>query len=226
MRCSHNELIMLLYKSAVASGCVIAVADEIARAACALQARGFAGVQSCLAAVAAVPTAAGKVSVTESVTGFERVAVAVHGPSVFDGLLANPDTRQNGVILQAVDYPLLLAGLALDRCGDHACGFSLSLSAGSDGVVAEHGYTISSACITPRGSGIPDGSCVSLGVTSANASRPAHSMADHVPEQMFEHASRRVEVSAALWQRASVLAARTLVPASEHSRRSGAGADS
>lgn len=129
-----------------------------------------------------------------------KARAAAAGPSVFDVLAADPAER---IMLCELDAPLLLVGLAGVAAADYGGGFLLSTPEGAQVAVSAAGAAFSGPALSA------DQILVAPLTTPPVSAWPAV-------------VARAVDPS--LWSRVLALAARTYVPASDASRRRGAGA--
>ncbi|MBX2883705.1 MAG: DUF3726 domain-containing protein [Granulosicoccus sp.] len=211
MKCSRNELTAIMRKAAIGSGCAVGVADEIARAACTLQASGYDGISLLLTALDACVDAPQEINrnVFDVDTWFPAVTIARTGPSVFDALLLQSQAGHTELSLSSIDVPFLLAGLAANRCMEQALKFTIAFSCGAEAVVSRSGITLEGV--------IPMGPCDGRVMLYRDAGVTADSVST-------ETQALSLDVDTTLWNRCAVLAAHTYVRSTEASRLDGAGA--
>lgn len=199
MECSANELTAALYKATVGSGLPVGLAQDAARAAVWLAARGHNGVESLLDALAALKPGDGSA---------QGQSCLVRGASAVDLALAS---GADGVTLADLAQPVLIigfAGIAADaRHGSVAIDFGMGDATDrASAIVDASGVTITGSC--PQQCDI------------AIRSVPT-SVSDEAPRPSYFGS---IEVAEEHWTRVAELAAATYVPATEASRLKGAGA--
>lgn len=211
MKCSRNELTALMYKAAVGSGCAIAIADEIARAACSLQRFGYQGVELFLAALDARKAETDKTLQRGASidSWFATVTLAMNGPSVFDALCLDTNPDQFTLQLRSVDVPFLLVGLAVERSAEQHCRFNIVFSEGATALVSHTAISVSGE--------IPMQPCCAELIVFDNEAVVTSTRAPIA-------SSLALDVDDHLWLRCKKLASLTHVPSTEASRLAGAGA--
>ncbi|MDH3263405.1 MAG: DUF3726 domain-containing protein [Paracoccaceae bacterium] len=201
MMLSLNEIETTLRKAALGAGLGFGAAEEVGRAGAWLCARGWDGVAAALAGLdrPGAPCEA----VAEGVCRFRKAAAASAGLAAIDLLLGDCGVRE--ARLEGLDSPWLLVGLAGIAVEAGNAAFRLRLG-DAEALVRPAGLDIAGA--------VPARGCdAALWVDEA----PQHPAS-------APRASAGAEVRDEDWRRALALAQRTYVPASDRSRRFGAGA--
>ena len=205
MICSRNEVGAVLAKAAIGSGFPVGLATDLAAAGVWLCTRGLDGVGAVVDAIATDFQPEIDCEIGTSSLHMSDAAVARCGPSPFELLVAG-DVEV--VIMERTDAPLLLLGLAGIVAGRTEAVFALSVGAGVPIIVDAHSMSF----VNDLSSGSTDSIRISL-------VDPVDS--DSTDQRLRPHG---VEVDERWWTAARGLAARTHVPASDDSRRRGAGA--
>ncbi len=205
MSYSFNELDSLVRKAARGAGLPTGHANAIATASVWLARRQFPVCEIVSRAVLGGMSAS-DVDRGSNAINFRNARSAVDGPAAIDLAIA-ADTGTD-IMLQQLDEPALLLGLAGDAADAHQIGFTIS--------GGEQAYEVGPrAGISPGHFMLTSGSDV---VLSAIANTTAGSAAGYATR--YDPAA----VGDAGWDDLTALAAKTYVPASDQSRLKGAGA--
>lgn len=203
MICSLNEVDATLRKAAVGAGLMVGLADAVAAAGVWLCAQELDGVGAVLEAVLnpdPVCQPRTKTPGDGSTLTFSGTSVGRCGPSVFEVLEGTGIER---VVVDTPDAPLLLVGFAGVAAQTAGGSFMLNDCTGNSVHVAARAWS---------------GSAPLTGATQLEASRSTWVPA---AERSLPNG---VVVNADAWASALSLAQRTYVPATDESRRRGAGA--
>jgi len=210
VRRSRNELLATVTKASVGAGLPVGTAEEIGQAAVWLADRGVDPVPSVLAGLERPEpdlAAAPRIEQEDGGTVVVGAAMAALAPSALDLLLSQPG--EGAVGLRPVDDGVLLLGLvgqALRRSGVTDRTVRIAFDRGASVQVG--------AATWQKGVAVGAASLAWLSWEQDPVSSETRSVSQ----------ASGVEVEAALWDRLTALAARTLVPADPASRASGAGA--
>lgn len=204
-----NEVETTVRKAALGAGLGEGLAEDTARATAWLAAHGLPSVETALEALgqdaAEAARQGARVVRDGSVARFPQAAVAVAGPSALDLLAAGPDGTE--AFLEAPDAPLLVLGLA------GAAAIPIVID-GDGQPLARIG---------------PGGAWASEGVREQRPSvvrlaGPIPTGAEQEGLVPLRPSDASVAIAVDAWAALSALAARRLVPATDASRRHGAGA--
>lgn len=203
MRRSLNEIELMARKAAVGAGWASGLAEDAGRAAAWLCRHGYDGVQAVYASVRTGPR---DISVEDTQTGlvFHDARAARAGPSALD-LLADGGMTEHA-ILRNVDSPVMLLGLAGTLSAQYGTAVGLEFANGARARVA-------SDCLQITGA-------VSYASCDVQVQRITWS---GVPARPTD-ATTGFNANEDIWAKLESLAAKTYVPATDESRRRGAGA--
>ncbi len=203
MRRSLNEIELMARKAAVGAGWANGLTEDAGRAAAWLCSYGHDGVHAVYESIKSGPR---DISVEHVQSGlvFHDAQAARAGPSALD-LLADGGMTEHA-ILRNVEAPVLVLGLAGILSKQYASTVTLDFANGAQARVASDGHQISGTI-----------SCSPCDVTIR---RITWSGTNLTPID----AATGYDVSENTWPQLEALAAKTYVPATDESRRRGAGA--
>ncbi len=220
MLTSQRELLGLASAAATGMGYPYGIGDDLARAVVWLVVRDADGLGALMTSTPRTepiaPSGSGPVSV-------DGVHVGSDGSALLDLLIANHRATRNAggermsLRLRLLDSPLLLIGLAgtAAEIGDPALDFLVGEGSGASASVATSALTVSGAADAAL---IGRFDLEAMGMAVEISCRTGGPSGGEAPQPT------RLIVGDDRWTAAEELAHRTYVPASEHSRHSGAGA--
>ena len=203
MRRSLNEIELMARKAAVGAGWAGGLAEDAGRAAAWLCSHGYDGVQAAHASINAGPQ---ELSVEHTQTGivFQQAQAARAGPSVLD-LMADGGVIDHAILLN-VDCPVMVLGLAGTLSAQYGTAVGLEFANGTQAHMAPEGHQISGEIV-----------CAPCDVRVRRITWPS------LPVKPTD-AATGYDVNEGIWAKLESLAAKTYVPATDESRRRGAGA--
>lgn len=205
MLCSINEVEATLTKAALGAGMPVGLAEDASRAGVWLCLHGFDGLGTLLSAIQtnagpATPDSDGQTLV------FRDARAAYCGPSAFDSIVAGTVERQ--VKLLGVDVPLLILGFAGVAASTYGIELELADNNGTWAHLAPDTAQVGNAVPGP----------------GADLTIRRDTTRLEPPTAVPVYPTQDIQVDPALWRQINEFAGRTYVPASEASRKKGAGA--